>query len=396
MKARRAAVELALTSFAALFLELMAIRWLASKVQVVAMFANLVVLSSFLGLGLGCLAARRRDTRAALGPLLLALAALPRLGRALGIDLRVVDEIAWAALDSQPTANLAAVPWILAVFGINALVFVPLGQVLARRFVAVRDAGAGALVGYGIDIAGSFAGVVAFAAASALGAPPLVWFAVVGSVALLLLADAGRLALAANVAAIAIAVFLARPEHATEEWSPYYCIETKPIVVARGQPVRVGSMVFADGHRLQDALSLGPEIEGTPLEPWGPYYRLPYHLFAPRSVLILGAGAGNEVAAALDGGAERIVAVDIDPVIAQLGRTLHPRLPYRDPRVELVVDDARGFLARTSEQFDLVVISALDSARQLAGMSNLRLESFVYTVESFRAIREHLRPGGVF
>src|SRR5579883_2828109 len=139
MKARRAAVELALTSFAALFLELMAIRWLASKVQVVAMFANLVVLSSFLGLGLG------------------SLAALPRLGRALGIDLRVVDEIAWAALDSQPTANLAAVPWILAVFGINALVFVPLGQVLARRFVAVRDAGAGALVGYGIDIAGSFA-----------------------------------------------------------------------------------------------------------------------------------------------------------------------------------------------------------------------------------------------
>src|SRR5690606_2753445 len=62
-----------------------------------------------------------------------------------------------------------------------------------------------------------------------------------------------------------------------------------------------------------------------------------------RSVLILGAGSGNDVAAALMNGAEHVDAVEIDPVIADIGARHHPAQPYRDPRVNLVIDDGRAF-----------------------------------------------------
>jgi len=63
-------------------------------------------------------------------------------------------------------------------------------------------------------------------------------------------------------------------------------------------------------------------------------YNLPYRL-GPRAerVLVLGAGMGNDVAAALRNGAGHIDAVEIDPAILALGRSLHPEKPYDDPRV---------------------------------------------------------------
>jgi len=40
-------------------------------------------------------------------------------------------------------------------------------------------------------------------------------------------------------------------------------------------------------------------------------------------VLILGSGLGNDVAAALRNGAEHVTAVEIDPLILQIGERLH-------------------------------------------------------------------------
>lgn len=57
---RRLAVSLTTASFAVLFQELALIRWLPGQVRVLAYFPNLVLLGTFLGLGLGCLGVRRR------------------------------------------------------------------------------------------------------------------------------------------------------------------------------------------------------------------------------------------------------------------------------------------------------------------------------------------------
>ena len=68
------------------------------------------------------------------------------------------------------------------------------------------------------------------------------------------------------------------------------------------------------------------------------------------NVLVLGAGSGTDVAAALRHGAKHVDAVEIDPVIIRLGREHHPDQPYSDPRVTVVNDDARHFLRTTHEE----------------------------------------------
>ncbi|HXN34626.1 MAG TPA: hypothetical protein VN877_00550 [Opitutaceae bacterium] len=56
---RRMKWEMFALSFTALFLEMMVIRWVPSVVRLVAYYANLMLLSSFLGLGAGALASAR-------------------------------------------------------------------------------------------------------------------------------------------------------------------------------------------------------------------------------------------------------------------------------------------------------------------------------------------------
>jgi hypothetical protein len=110
---------------------------------------------------------------------------------------------------------------------------------------------------------------------------------------------------------------------------------------------------------------------------------------------VVGAGTGNDVAAALRHGAKHVDAVEIDPVILELGADLHPEQPYNSPRTTLYVEDARAFFQKTEKKYDLIIFGHLDSHTLLTGFSSLRLDNYVYTVESFRRARQCLKSGGV-
>ena len=127
------------------------------------------------------------------------------------------------------------------------------------------------------------------------------------------------------------------------------------------------------------------------------FYQWPYTVFGDTfdEVLILGAGSGTDVAAALRHGAKHVTAVDIDPVILRLGAERHPDRPYSDPRVTVVCDDARHFLRTTRTKYDLVVFALIDSLTVQSSFSGVRLESYMFTKESFDAVRERLSPRGV-
>jgi spermidine synthase len=114
-----------------------------------------------------------------------------------------------------------------------------------------------------------------------------------------------------------------------------------------------------------------------------------------QDVLVLGAGSGTDVAAALKHGARHVDAVEIDPVIMRLGRTYHPDRPYADPRVTQINDDARHFLRTTDKKYDLVVFALIDSLTMQSSFSGVRLESYMFTEESFRAVRDRLSPNGL-
>src|SRR5262249_29179082 len=116
---------------------------------------------------------------------------------------------------------------------------------------------------------------------------------------------------------------------------------------------------------------------------------------APGQVLVVGAGTGNDVAAALRNGASAVTAVEIDPAIQKLGFSLHPERPYQDPRTHAVANDARTFLRQTDQKFDTIVYGLLDSHTNLGAMTNVRLDSFVYTVEAFREAVSRLTGNGI-
>src|SRR6476646_4994122 len=56
---RSGAARLFGLSFLSLFLELMVIRWVPGSIRLVAYYANLMLISSFLGIGLGAMLAER-------------------------------------------------------------------------------------------------------------------------------------------------------------------------------------------------------------------------------------------------------------------------------------------------------------------------------------------------
>jgi spermidine synthase len=112
---------------------------------------------------------------------------------------------------------------------------------------------------------------------------------------------------------------------------------------------------------------------------------------APRRVLVVGFGSGMSVSAlALYPEIESITCVEIEPAVIRAADYLVPlnRNVLRDPRVHIVLDDARNFLLTTREQYDLIVSEP--SNPWIAGVAAL------FTDEFYRQARSRLRPGGLF
>ena len=126
-------------------------------------------------------------------------------------------------------------------------------------------------------------------------------------------------------------------------------------------------------------------------------YDLPLVLGESRSrALVVGAGTGNDVQAALRNGYASVGCVEIDPRIVELGRRLHPERPYDDPRVFVVVDDGRAFFEQyRGESFDVIDYGLVDSHAMFTALSTLRLDNYLYTEEGLRAAWRHLKPDGI-
>src|SRR5919197_1328466 len=171
-----------------------------------------------------------------------------------------------------------------------------------------------------------------------------------------------------------------------DAWSPYYRVTTLPM-----SDGRIALRVNGLSHQSMYPLPL--------LRRQQPFYDFVYRHVPPGPlgrVLVIGAGSGNDVAVALDHGAAKVDAVEIDPVLMSRGVELHPEDPYGDPRVHRIVDDGRAFLERTSRRYDLIVFALPDSMTLVSGQAGLRLESFLFTREAFDRVRERLTPDGVF
>jgi len=189
-------------------------------------------------------------------------------------------------------------------------------------------------------------------------------------------------------------------KHAETYWSPYQKLDLR----ANYDEGQITSYTLnTNDSWYQQIVDLSPEfVHSHPNEfrtvpaPWRAY-NLPYRFYPePESVLVLGSGMGNDVAAALRNGAARVIAVEIDPLILKLGQELHFEHPYESPRTQVVLNDARSYLQNSHEHFDLIVFSLLDSHTTASHFSNIRIDNFVYTREALSRARQLLKGDGLF
>lgn len=400
--------HLFLVSVLCLFLEMLMIRWIAAEVPVFAYFKNIVLIGCFLGFGVGCYLCRRKvNLLAFLVPVCLLVVLIKLPWPALRSVIQQipylvaqtsdVDLLGRPSLPMDLLASLAAILLIVLLFALVALAFVPLGQIVGW---SLESAGDGALA-YTVNVLGSLVGIVLYTLLCFRYQPPAVWFAISGIMCAILLRKLPRLVGTSAVAFLLCVglVSLGPPAPQRELWSPYQKITLLP----RPQEHPIAYQLSTNGTWYQEIIDLSPGFvadhadlfRSVPVE--GNAYNIPYRFYSnPASVLVLGAGTGNDVAAAVRNGAGRVVAVEIDPLILQLGRQLHFEHPYDSPRVETVVDDARSYIQNSHEKFNVIVFSLLDSHTTASYYSNIRIDNYVYTVEAFQAAKRLLQPDGVF
>lgn len=405
---RLRSVKLFAISFTILFLEMACIRWLNASISIMAYFNNLVLISCFFGIGVGCLCSSQRVSLIKWYPLTLFLMVIAvAFLKKHEIAISYTEDVIFAANPEFYEHGLMRVSLsALAGFLINMALFVIMGQELGNQLEGVSPP----LKAYAYNIGGSLAGTLAFALLAWHKVAPHWWY-IIGSLPLLVflvpvksgnslkilresLSPRATALLLCNTFLFVAAMALMTSTYADAIWSPYYKVEASPY--SEWENKNLGHKIIVNNLRIEDALNFSPQLLRSPLRAWFPYYQLPYHFVRPEKTLVLGAGCGNEAVVAAMHGAQEIHVVEIDPVITRFGQTLHPNRPYSDKRVKVFVDDARSYISKTEEKYDLILMSALDSHTQISGMSSLRLESFMYTVESFRKIKELLKPRGVF
>jgi hypothetical protein len=377
------------SSFLVLFLETAMIRWMPAYVRLLAYFSNFILLASFLGIGLGCLLAAsgapRRSSAAKNasvgwrlidwfpGLLLAVIVAVDRLR--LEVAVPSTSSLYFTSGTTAPVVPVESTLLLPLLFVAVAALFVAAAHRMGRAFE-----GRPPLTAYVSNLLGSLSGVAAFAAISWLELPPVVWFGVVAVAALAVMADGRRIVMAVNVVLLAATLIVVYRMQGGSLWSPYYRIT---VFQDRSDTIVEVNHIF---HQ-----SMAPVSQKEY------FYQWPYTVFGDSldEVLVLGAGSGTDVAAALRHGARHVDAVDIDPVILRLGAERHPDKPYSDPRVTVVCDDGRHFLRTTTKKYDLVVFALIDSLTVQSSFSGVRLESYMFTKESFEAVRDHLSPRGV-
>lgn len=394
-------LKLFLLGFLTLFLELVLIRYLAGNIWNLGYFPNLVLIGVFIGMGIGFLFHQYISEeksgqlfQSAVLVLLLLIVfvdfmhpAVPGFSKGFG-DLGGELFFTSTPVKAEDISLWPFIFWFLSVI----VIFAMISQRTAKIFRLFPP-----LKAYTLDISGSCFGILCFMAISWFQIPAYDWFLLLIPVLLLIADKASRKLKFLSIASIVVIAALAWYQDTTllsypafngkldVTWSPYQKIE----YIDEGE---IPHRIFVNGvyhqnmnypDKLQRSFYVRPHQE-----------RQRANLPPYKNVLVIGAGSGNDVATALLNGAEHIDAVEIDPVIARLGKEHHPAHPYDDPRVNLVINDARAFMTNSKNQYDLIIFALTDSLVKVSPMSQLRLENYIFTEDSIRKAYSLLRDHG--
>jgi spermidine synthase len=114
---------------------------------------------------------------------------------------------------------------------------------------------------------------------------------------------------------------------------------------------------------------------------------------------IIGPGGGVDVLRAVANGSPSVTGIEINPIIADTimrGRYADYAMHlYQRPEVHIHVTDGRSYLRSTSQRFDVVQMTLVDTWASTAAGAFALSENNLYTVQAFREYFEHLKPDGM-
>lgn len=409
--------KIAGVSFLILFSELLIIRLLGTEIRIFAYLGNLTLLVIFLGSGIGMYLKKTLplSLTAVAFFLLAALVSTTYILRTPRFDVKLFSGISellaplsesyvWQSLNTfSKTGAVLGLALTLGILGLTALGFAPLGNLLGK----LLDKDQRTLRAYSVNIAASLLGMWAMQLFSLGQLPPLLGLTLVIWALILLEENPNSRAVIAAVAVAAIALTIPKVanqpyEGPTTFWSPYQKLTLSLINKTKiEQPP--GYYLEVNNVGYMGLLNLGPQHQATVSAYrqtndvlFEDQYLIPYRFKPnPQNVLIIGAGGGNDAYGALRGGAKNVDAVEIDPVIVQIGKNYHPNLPYQDPKINLITADGRAFMEKTKNRYDLIVMGLADSHTLSSSLTNLRLDHYLYTKESLEKARQLLKDDGI-
>lgn len=125
---------------------------------------------------------------------------------------------------------------------------------------------------------------------------------------------------------------------------------------------------------------------------------LVHYLKKDARVLVIGAGGGRDVLSALLFDQRSVTAVEINHDILDIVNNLLGDFTGhldRDPRVTFVEDEARSYIARTPQTYDIIQVSLIDTWAASSSGAFVLTENSLYTTEAWSLFLKRLSPGGI-
>ncbi len=391
-----------------LFLELSIIRIHSSYLHFFSFFKNISLISCFLGLGIGyALKKYKIYSLNWVFPLLTLQIIMLYFLNQTPVSTILINPIAEQLTMGQDTARnifhlLMIYCFIIFVFLFNAMCFVPIGHLISKLMSNIES-----LTAYSLNLMGSFIGIIFFILLSFISTPPIIWIAVSFVIFLFILKKNFQNYLFSIICVFLLIIILSLNLKNKKEviYSPYQNITIEHLNSPLNPALIKASHLFHQAiYNFSEDFSSDFK-EKSPYHTYGhqvnaehekEFYNLPYLISdnKPERILIVGSGSGNDVAAANRFNIKKIDAVEIDPVIAELGYKYHPEFPYSNENVKLTIDDARTFIKNSNNKYDIIVYGLLDSQTNLSSKGGIRLDSYVYTVEAFIEAKNKLKNNG--
>jgi SAM-dependent methyltransferase len=123
-----------------------------------------------------------------------------------------------------------------------------------------------------------------------------------------------------------------------------------------------------------------------------------YLVQPPADVAVVGVGGGRDILSGLFFGAKHIRGIEINPAIFEVLTDKFADFSGhldRQPGVSLVNAEARSYINHSSDRYDLVQISLIDTWAATAAGGLTLTENRLYTVEAWDDFYRALKPGGL-